>query len=511
MPENPTSIVLSLRRATVRRAGRKVFAGTDWTIRAGEHWAVVGPNGAGKSTLLRALWGGWPLCAGELDFAFERTSAFQKHFYFSVPEEAVTHAGFADQRACIRRHLEFFQERWYSGGEHEAPTVDEFLSWEAIRGITPFQVDAAPPDPARYRRWRARAIRLLGLKRLLPQRIHLLSNGEWRRMLIARALMQNPALLVLDDPWAGLDAAARARLERHLLHLFRGAMPLVLAVPHPEHIPAGITHALLVDRDRVLFAGSLAQARRAPAWRRLFPAERHHAATKPRAPKKAAAPVILQCHRVTIRLGGRRIIDRLDWTVRAGEHWALVGPNGAGKSTLAGLISGDIPQAYSQDITLFGHRRDEGQPVSEIKRRIGFFAPELLAQFPEQLTVRAVVASGLYDTLGLFRTCSGVAAARVRRWLGRFGLTGLARRRFGDLSEGGQRMVLLARALVKQPELLILDEPFQNLDAARRARLRRVLEGLAGGRTALVLITHNPADLPRTIAHTLRLERGRAV
>lgn len=505
----PTTLI-ELKGAAFRRDGRRVFAGTHWRICAGEHWAVVGATGSGKSTLLRGLWGGWPLCAGTLDYAFERTAAYRRHFYFSTPEEAVAHVGFAEQREYSRRHLHFLQERWYSGAEHDAPTVAEFLSWENIREIIPYQVDAQPPDAVRYARWRAGAFRLLRLAPLAGRRLHLLSNGEWRRVLLARALMQAPAVLVLDDPLAGLDPVAQARLQEHLQHLFRGRRPVILAVSQLEQIPQGITHVLGVRNDLVVFQGRWPHSRREIAALFASPARRSARSVSADRQRVEAAEVVLQCRRVNITLGGKRIIRELDWTVRAGEQWALLGPNGAGKSTLAGVIAGDVPQAYSQDIAVCGHSRDEGEDLWQHKQRIGFYAPELLAQFPEQLRVEDAVCSGYFDTLGLFRRCPAQVRARARFWLAQLELAAVARQTLGALSEGEQRLVLLARAFIKEPPLLLLDEPCQNLDAAHRQRLWRALALLTARRpTALILITHCAGDLPPTITHLLRMERGR--
>lgn len=511
--------MLELRRVTIRRAGCKVFSGTSWTIRAGQHWAVIGPNGSGKSTLLRALWGGWPLCAGEADYAFERTSAFRRNFYFSIPEEAVAHVGFAEQQECIRRHLGFFQERWYSGAEHEAPTVAAFLSWEAIRGITPFQVDAQPPDRARYHAWRRRAIRTMGLQALLPQPIHLLSNGEWRKVLIARVLMQSPAVLVLDDPFAGLDAASQARLQQHLVNLLRVRTPVVvMALSQPDQIPPGITRALLLHHERVVLEGRWPQVRRESAWRNVFSpqfskrGERGDVAVEAAAGRKAgeASPVVVECRHISLRFGGRKIIQDLSWIVRAGEQWALVGPNGAGKSSLVGMLAGDVPQAYAQDIRLFGHPRGTGETVWQLKRKIGFYSPELLVQFPGQLTLPTVVLSGFFDTLGVYRRSNRRQRQSALRWIKRLKLSTVQRRPFYELSEGEQRLALVARALVKEPPLVILDEPFQNLDATHSTRLRHVLEKIARhGRTTLIVIVHRLADLPSTVTHLIQLEKGR--
>jgi molybdate transport system ATP-binding protein len=196
--------------------------------------------------------------------------------------------------------------------------------------------------------------------------------------------------------------------------------------------------------------------------------------------------------------------------VRRGEHWALLGANGAGKTTLLSLILGDHPQAYANDVWLFGQRRGSGESIWEIKKRIGWVAPELHLYHPRGVSGLQVVCSGFFDSVGLYHHCSPRQRRTARQWMYHLGIGQLAHASFEALSEGEQRLVLLARALVKRPLLLVLDEPCQGLDTANRARVRRTVEAVGKQpEVSVIYVTHNPAELPRIITHTLVLERGR--
>src|ERR1017187_3502552 len=171
---------------------------------------------------------------------------------------------------------------------------------------------------------------------------------------------------------------------------------------------------------------------------------------------------------ITVRYGKAVILNNINWTIRAGESWALLGPNGSGKTTLLSLILGDNPQVYTNEVIVFGHQRGGGESVWDIKRHIGWVSPELHLHFNDSATCFEVVASGFHDTVGLFQSPTARQRTASRRCVARFQLLAFAGRPLFSLSAALQRMVLLARALVKQPRLLILDEPCQGLDSAHR-------------------------------------------
>ena len=215
---------------------------------------------------------------------------------------------------------------------------------------------------------------------------------------------------------------------------------------------------------------------------------------------------------VSVSYNGTPVLHQVNWTVRENEHWALLGPNGAGKTTLLSLILADNPQAYANDITLFGWRRGSGESIWEIKRNIGWVAPELQLYYPRHATCLDVACSGWYDSVGLYRECTSHQREIAVAWLERFGLAERAGTVIDQLSEGEQRLALLARALVKSPVLLVLDEPCQGLDAGNRDRvLQAIAEAGVQPNTSMIYVTHRADELPQNITHVLRLSEGHVV
>ena len=362
-------------------------------------------------------------------------------------------------------------------------------------------------------------VRLLQIAPLLDRRLPSLSTGEMRKALLARALLRRPQLLILDDPFTGLDAGFRAHLKRILEALMRHrSLHLLLIVTHPDELLRGITHIMCVDHCRVVAQGTRSRMLKHPQVRRLLarPANTSRVAAGrglPALPKLQANPLppqrlgpavfaepkagvaaeLVRLERVTVRYGRRSILEEVDWTVRRGEHWALLGPNGAGKSTLLSLIVGDHPQAYANAVRVFGWQRGSGEDVWRLKRRIGCVSPELHLHFPESQSCLEAVVSGFHDTNGCFHRITPPQRELARRWLNRLGLAGYEERTLGSLSAGLQRMALLARALVKAPDLLVLDEPCQGLDPAHRARFLRAVESLLRTKASTVIyVTHRP-------------------
>ncbi len=227
---------------------------------------------------------------------------------------------------------------------------------------------------------------------------------------------------------------------------------------------------------------------------------------------ETAAPfrIAVQMNRVSVRYGNVNILEHVDWTVRAGEKWALLGPNGSGKSTLLSLINGDNPQAYANDILLFDRKKGSGESIWEIKRQIGYVSPELHAYFPKSATCFEAVASGFGDTLHLGTQLTARQAEIADAYLHLLQLDALRDVPLWRLSAGETRLALVARALVKAPPLLILDEPCQGLDAQYGLRIRALLERTcAHPRQTLIYVTHYPQEIPGCVTRVLRLNGGK--
>jgi len=470
------------------------FAGGAWTFRRGEQWAVMGPNGSGKSYLAALLAGEAPLLGARLAVGED-------------VEDRVALVSFSQQQDEASKG--WLQARWHSLDD-DSLSVRAFLSFEGVNEINPFEVREGD---AAERRAFMRTLRgmsdIFRLKPLMDRRMLQLSNGEMRRVLLARALLKSPKLLVLDDPFAGLDAAMRGRLQVALDRLAAGGLALVMMVRHADEIPSCATHLLTLKKLRFDGQRKLPPARGAKASAEASPEAGYDAIRKrlrPCARKCGAAPVI-ELRGVTVRYGRRVVLDRLDWTVRAGERWLVVGPNGSGKTTLLSLVTGDNPAAYANDVRVFGRARVPGESLWPIRRRIGQVSPEIQCFFPSEMTCLDAALSGRYNADGGVMRPTTAARNDARAWLHRLGLRGVERLPFGALSAGRQRLVLLARALLPQPDLLLLDEPCLNLDTESRRLVLGALERLLRERRdeAVVCVAHRADDVPRGFQSLLRL------
>ena len=509
---------LQLRSATFRLGERLVFERTTWTLLRNEQWAIVGPNGAGKSLFADALRGQLPLVGGELRFHF-RPPAGLNH------EEAIGHVAFEDRRHEL--HHTVVQSRWNSLEEESTLRVSDFLSYERVMEINPFEVEPLGYGVRRraaFERRRRQAVEVLRVTPFLAHSLLSLSNGEMQRVQLARALSRPSRLLILDEPFAGLDTQTRRHFRAVLEHLMATALRVLLLTTRPEDLPRQVNHLLRIEDCRVVYSGP---RRRGPDESAAPPpGPRRGGATgaTQRAGSTTASPSrvsqnpapraanneLVRLRNVTLRYGETTLLENINWTIRAGESWALLGPNGSGKTTLLSLLTGDNPQAYVNDVVLFGKRRGEGEPVWRTKQRIGWVSPELHLHFDDAAPCLDVVASGFRDTVGLFEPPTRPQRRAALALLAQFRLSQYVTTPLFALSVGLQRMVLLSRALVKKPALLILDEPCQSLDAPHRMLFIEAVDRLlrAGGVTA-IYVTHRRDEIPPSINRVFRLDHGR--
>jgi len=492
---------ISLANATFRLADRLVFEDTTWTFRRDEHWAVIGPNGSGKSLFGDAVRGNLPLVGGDLNYHFVPSKGLSA-------VECIGHVAFQDRKAAL--HGSIVQSRWNSIEDDPARTVREFLSYEHVMEVNPFEVTNfhQTARPAFERRLR-QAAKLAGIERFFEQDLLTLSNGETQRVHLARALALPLRLLILDEPFTGLDAEGRISFSRILENLMQTRLKILLITTREEDLPGSISHVLRLENCQIRFAGPhrLSRTQSECNSASLSAACSQDFKSSAASPRRRRSEVIVELRNVSVSYGSNLILDRIDWTIRSGESWALLGPNGSGKTTLLSLILGDNPQAYGNDVTVFGRQRGLGESIWEIKRDIGWVSPEMHLHFDESITCLEAVVSGFYDTMGLFEPMTRRQRDAARKWLARFQLKQFAHNSLFELSVGLQRMVLLARALVKCPRLLILDEPCQGLDQAHRDLFIRVLDHLLrSGKETAIYVTHRHEEIPPSIRRILRLE-----
>lgn len=481
---------ITLENITVRVGRRWLLPGTNWQIGQGQNWIVTGANGAGKSTLARVLMGEVAVVKGRVRRHYEADA-------HRFPDRAPLAMISSEQY-----HQLFRQEQWvaqmrhFSGRTEEQTPAGDILKHAAMGKKNLNEIPG----------WQALCA-AFDLVDILEKPLIALSSGETRKLLIARALVQQPRLLILDEPFNGLDAASRDRFEHLLAQWVDSGTQLVLIVHRLGEVPAYCTHRLELDHGRIVHQAGQTVMRSPDASSRIRPIN-----ANPRAASAPHATVLIQMQGVTVRYGLQVVLDAIDWTVQTGEHWALIGPNGAGKSTLLKLITGDHLQAYANKIDLFGRPKGSGESIWEIRQRIGYLGDDFQARYQRHMTAFDVVCSGFFDSVGLYRHCTAAQMETARRWCRTLALEELAGHPMLQLSFGQQRLILIARAVVKTPQLLILDEPCNGLDAGHRRSVLQMLDRIAGnGHTHLLYVSHQPADMPTCITHRLYLENGRIV
>ncbi len=510
---------LTVENITVRLGGRFLLQNSFWQMRGDEQWAILGPNGAGKSTFVRTLWGGEPLQSGEIHFHFAGRESFPS---FPDLKARVGYVSFEMHQNLIEQEEAQEEFREYAHQRGGGSTVREVI----YSGMTPHHpVTGADEDSLK------RAAELLGIENLLSRAVTSLSTGEMRKTLIARALIKAPQLLILDEPFDGLDEKTRTSLGESISHLMAGPLRVILVVHRVEELAPPITHILLIKGGQFLKQGRKEEVLTSENLSRLYDCPLTLAKTNghdrlsfdpeknektPSAILSAKAPsdlseTLIEMKEATVRCGEVMILDGLNWSMKRGENWAILGPNGSGKSTLLKLILGDHPQGYANEITLFGKRRGSGESIWEIKKYIGAVSPELQIQYRKKMKAYDVIASGFYDSIGLYQDPTAEQKKAVVDWIDFLQIEDLADQSYPQLSYGQKRMILLARALVKNPAILILDEPGQGLDIPNRRKILTTIEKIGQTPTQLLYVTHQQEEILPCITHILQLRKGKVI
>lgn len=495
--------LLSIKHITVRNIDQVIFKDLSFQINPGEQWALVGESGSGKSALLQTIAGKFNITGGEI-----------QHHYFDdfIEQHAVDDAYFTHHKliAIVSskhsfRNLSnttdfYYQQRFNSSDSEDSATVENYLT-----GI----------HPAVHTRqvWSyQQTIEKLNLGPLLNKQLIKLSNGETKRLLIAAALLKHPSLLLLDNPLTGLDVQTRAAFNNILSEITASGITVVLATS-PAEIPDIVTHVAILHGGELI--SSVPKAAFSPDMVKIAAPPKidtDELAGLLSITVPTAFTAIVKMTDVTISYGDKVILDKVNWQINQGDHWALLGHNGAGKSTLLSLINGDNPQAYANNIILFDRRRGTGESIWDIKSKIGFVSPELHQYFPTDNSCLQVIESGFYDTLGLFRPSQPAKAAIALRWMKLLELEQYSRKPLKSISASAQRLVLLARALVKNPPLLIFDEPCQGLDAHQQQHFKHIVDAICTlGNTTLIYVTHYQHEIPDSVNQVLKLEKGKVV
>ncbi len=480
---------IRLTNATTRNREWAMASPVNFALEEGEHIAIAGRNAAGKTMLVDMLTGRHPAFPGMAEYHFG-TDAHR------LVSENIRYIAFRDTYGGDNDRTYFLQQRWNQMEiDEETPTVGSRLE-EAYQ--------LAGQDTPERRRLQQHLYSLFGMEPLLDKYIILLSSGELRKYKLVSSLFGCPRVLIMDNPFIGLDAETRDQLKDLLAVLSQdGQLQIVLVLSKTDEIPDFITHVVEVKSMHVL-PKVTREAYEASVPHEFLEA---HESLEPQEPNNAHEEVIA-FNKVSIRYGERTILKDLDWRVMRGEHWVLAGQNGSGKSTLLSLVCADNPQAYACDIALFGHRRGSGESIWDVKRHIGYVSPEMHRSYQRDLPALRIVASGLKDSVGLYVKATPSELVACRHWMDVFGVGHLADRSFLRMSSGEQRLVLLARAFVKEPDLLILDEPLHGLDNENRRLVKSIIEDYCQNPArTLIFVSHYVEERPSCIDHELVLSR----
>ena len=473
---------IELINAMARKPEWSMAEPVNFCLEEGEHIAIIGRNGAGKTMFVDMLTGKHPAFPDMVRYGFDE------------PYNKLKYISFRDTYGGDNDRTYFLQQRWNQMEiDEETPTVGNKLE-EAYQ--------LAGEDTPERRALQKHIYEIFHLEPLLDKYIILLSSGELRKYKLASSLFTNPKVLIMENPFIGLDKDTREQLKELLRMLAQEQeLQIILVLAKTDEIPEFITHIVEVKDLRVMPKVNSGKFR-VKSGEFLRPSGSKNSTLYT---LNSNLPIIHFNH-VTIRYGARTILKDLDWTVMQGEHWALSGQNGSGKSTLLSLVCADNPQSYACNITLFGHKRGSGESIWDIKKHIGYVSPEMHRSYKQNIPSIEIVASGLKDTIGLYTRPKEDEKIQCRKWLKVFGIGNLEDRKFHEMSSGEQRLVLLARAFVKEPDLLILDEPLHGLDDINRKMVKDIVDDYCKNpEVTLIYVTHYQEELPRCIDHSISL------
>lgn len=449
----------------------------------GEQIAIVGPNGGGKSMFTDIIVGRHPLLMRDPEYDFAPSTK-------PLAADNIKYITFRDSYGDNNDGTYYLQQRWNQMEiDKETPIVRDVL--------------ANCTDEI---------IELLHLEHLQDKYVILLSSGELRKLKLAKTLITEPRVMIIDNPFIGLDEETRGQLKTLLNTIIqKRALQIILILSKYDDIPEFITHVVEVrdmkvgtKQTREEFLKNYAKIPDCV----LTDSDREAILGLCQHDNDYNANEVIKMNNVTIRYGERVILQGLDWSVKNGECWAVSGQNGAGKSTLLSLVCADNPQSYACDIELFEHKRGSGESIWDIKKHIGYVSPEMHRSYHRDIPAIRIVASGLKDSVGLYVKPNEKEYEVCRWWMNMFGLKGKENVSFMKLSSGEQRLVLLARAFVKDPELLILDEPLHGLDNYNRQMVKDIINTFSLRRNkTIIMVTHYKEEMPKCITNFLYLKR----
>ncbi len=532
--------LISIKNCRIEDSRSTLIPHLDWTFNDGEAWLVIGPNGGGKADFVNALSG-----AGNppLKIVPNSQNAADGALYSSLFGDSVEIVSLERAARLIEEERLNDESEFVEGGVDIGRTGRVFIA-EGIYGKIKKNAPL-PPEAQRIETYPA--IKLCGVEKILDRGLKYMSTGEIRRTLLARALISGKKLLILSDPFAGLDIQSRTILLDFFNTIVKkqgGDLPhVILGMERWHEIPDAITHVLEFSGKEITFCGKRADYEKVMAERAennqnkkdeakaefsdafsetladtavlradsenassgAAKAEEEHAAGTQAS--EGIVPLIEMNH-VNVGWDDHRVLIDLNWRLLPGQHWLIQGPNGSGKTTFLELITGDNMQVFCNDVRLFGARRGSGESIWDIKKQLGIVSYRLHVEYRMVggTSLLNVIVSGFRDSIGLYGAATDVETAAAKKWLKLGGFEGRENESFGSLSYGEQRAILILRSAVKTPKVLILDEPCHGLDEAYREKILHLLELVGNsGTTTMLHVTHDPSEVLACEHHVLQL------
>lgn len=477
-------------------------------IKATENWLVIGPNGGGKADFLNAL-------SGNLKFIKNQNDSI-----LEIPQSNDMELVSLEKAArIIQEERENDESEYLEGGVDIGRTGKVFIAQSLKNSDEINQIEKLPE------------IQLCGIQHILERGLKYMSTGEIRRTLLAKALISKKKLLILSDPFAGIDVESRKILLAFFTQMTNPhaenhqGTQIILCMERWNEIPQTITHVIEFSNKEVSFCGErkdyeiILQKRKAESENQIekqkqdFEKELNQTLQETFVLQNEKSDsedeeILVEMKNVNVGWDGRLVLENLNWTLKKHEHWLIRGPNGCGKTTFLELITGDNKQVYSNDIWIFGIKRGSGESIWDIKKRLGIVSYRLHVEYRMigGISLQNVIISGFRDSIGLYGEATDVEKDAAKKWLKLGGFINRENELFSNLSYGEQRAILILRAAVKCPEILILDEPCHGLDEENRRMILHLLDLIAENKTSTLLhVTHDMNEVLKCEKHILEM------